>query len=360
MRHPTTTVPRRNIPLLAALAILGVVLNHATWQILGDIAPGEPRGYPYMPLDQAGKFAIPAFMFIAGYFTAYATSGGRTPLAWSVVRARIARLFWPWVLWSSIWMSGQALTGRAALTPRLAFEALFSQYYFIPMLMVYYLLAPLVVTVARRNIRILMLSVGLLQAAGVALFYVQVHTPLLNGLIPDWVDLIPLQYLRFAIYFPFGLAVGMKPSAFAPLLRWRRALPWLTLLAFGLSNLEGLLVYRSRGGAWPHADSHVKATSLLFSLGVLFCFMVYEHIPTPQRMSKSIRSLSANTYGIYLSHYVVVGLLDRAAAPLLPASLSPLAGWGYILTLTALTLALCLGMIQFSTRFKKARILLFG
>ncbi len=363
MRHPTTTVPRRNIPLLSALAILGVVLNHATWQVLGNIKPPALNGYAYMPLDQIGKLAIPAFMFIAGYFIAYATSGGRKPLPWAVVNARIRRLFWPWVFWSAIWLGGQALVNGARIHSMSVFEALFSQYYFIPMLMAYYLLAPLLVSVARRNLPALLGTATVLQLLTIGLFYLQVHAPnTLPGLLQreTWLDITLLRYLRFSIYFPFGLSVGMRPSAFTPLLRWRKALPWLTLLAYGLSALEGSLAYRSANPRWYAADSHIKLTSQLFSVGVLLCFMVYEHIPIPQRLGKTMRGMSANTYGIYLSHYVVVSVLDRVAGRLLPHPLPVWLGWAYVLLLTAGTLVVCVQMIQFSTRFKRIHQYLFG
>ncbi len=358
MRHPTTTVPRRNIPLLSAIAIAGIVLNHATWQILGGIPAGDPRGYAYMLLDQAGKVAIPAFMFIAGYFIAYATSGGRKPLTWSVVRARVTRLLWPWVLWSAIWLGGQSIIGARHFTVRGIFLALFSQYYFIPMLMTYTLLAPAMVALSRRSLRALLTAGAVVQALAVALFYLQTRHIITS--IPEWADLIPLQYLRFAFYFPFGLAVGMKPAAFAPLLRWRSALPWLTLLAYGLAVAEGSWAFWRGGPDWQRADSHVKASSMLLSLGLLCCFMVYERIPTPKILGKTVRALSGSTYGIYLSHYLVVGVLDRILARFLPRPIPHGIGYAYILALTGLTLRLCLGMIGYSARFKRVRTLLFG
>lgn len=358
MRHPTTTIPRRNLPLLSALAIFGIVLNHATWQVLGKIPPGEPRGYAYLPLNQVGKIAIPIFMFISGYFIAYATSGGRKPLPWKVIRSRVTRLLLPWGIWSVIWLTGQIAMGIRTLNSREVLLTLFNQYYFIPMLIVYYLLAPFIIALGRHSIRTLLVSTGLLQLIGVALFYLQIWG-LVSG-IPEWVRLGPLQYLQFAFYFPFGLAVGMSPAAFAPLLRWRTALPWLTLLAFGLTIAEGSLAFRYAGSGWQHADSHVKVTSMLLSLGLLCCFMVYDRIPTPRIFQKSVRILSTNTYGIYLSHYVIIGPMDRLLARFLPAEFSSLIGWGYILLLTVFTLLICRWMIQFSTRYKRAHAMLFG
>ncbi len=370
MRHPATTVPRRNIPLLSALSIIGVVLNHAVWQVLSTIPAGAGEGYAYLPLDQMGKIAIPVFMFIAGYFIAYATSNGRKPLAWSVVRARIGKLFWPWVLWALIWLgmqvSAQVLGLRSGGEPlgfniRSILLALFAQYYFIPMLMVYYLAAPLLVSIARRSLRTLLILVLLLQLAGVGLFYFQVYAP--HTLAPglrggNWLDVTLLQYLRFAIYFPLGLASGMNPAAFAPLLRWRKALPWLTALAFGFAILESSVAYRFLGRNWQHGDSHVKVTSMLFSLGLIFCFMVYPGIPVPARWRKLVRNLSTNTYGLYLAHYVVLAVLDKIIARFLPPSVP--VQILYIFLLVAATLGISLWMIRLSTRSKRLHDALFG
>jgi len=65
----------------------------------------------------------------------------------------------------------------------------------------------------------------------VALFYAHVYHPRFPAVLKFWVDLGPLQYLRFAFYFPFGVVCNtfsrmVKDS----LTQLKPALPWLVLL----------------------------------------------------------------------------------------------------------------------------------
>jgi fucose 4-O-acetylase-like acetyltransferase len=165
---------RRTIPLLSGLAILGVIFNHANWHALRDFVPGDPAGYPYILTDQIGKFAIVAFLFIAGYFSAYATSGGKKDLSWNVVRARLMGLLWPWLIWSIFFTLAQTFQGRAFSLEELL-RNLFIQYYFIPLLMFYYLLAPGVARWARTNARSLLITAAIIQLVGIGVFYLRVY-----------------------------------------------------------------------------------------------------------------------------------------------------------------------------------------
>jgi surface polysaccharide O-acyltransferase-like enzyme len=293
-----------------------VVLNHANWHVLSDFDAGEAGGYPFVVLDQVGKFAIPAFMLIAGYFTAYATSGGKQDLRWSIVRTRLENLLWPWLLWSFILLLGQSFQGHA-ISPVEFLRNLFIQYYFIPLLIFYYLLAPFIVQRARKNARALLIGAALVQLLSTALFYARVYAPGFPDALNSWVDLGPLQYLRFAFYFPLGLVIGMFPRQVKPFLaRVKPALPWLTLFLFGLSFLETARAYSAGGEVWPIGGDQTKLTSALFSTALLFCFAAYERLQVPYR--RTINDLGTRSYGIYLCHYVILGLLAKLIERLIP------------------------------------------
>lgn len=349
---------RRTIPVLRGLAILGVIFNHANWHVLSHFVAGDGRGYPFLVCDQIGKFAIPAFMAIAGYFIAYATSGGKHDLRWSVVRARLENLFWPWLIWSVILTVGQSFQGRSISAIELL-RNLAIQYYFIPLLIAYYLVAPLVVKWARGNTRALLLGAAVVQLLAVALFYARVYSPEFPDALKSWVDLGPLQYLRFAFYFPFGVVCGMFPRMVrSSLARFRPILSWLTLVLFGLSILEAAVAYNLGGEIWPIGGDQTKLSSALFSLGFVLWCSASDRLPVPA--GRAVNSLGTHSYGLYLCHYPVLGILAKAIGFVTPWLASR--GWLSLPLLFGLTVAFSMLLMESVARLPTKRFYryLFG
>jgi surface polysaccharide O-acyltransferase-like enzyme len=307
---------RRTIPILRGLAILGVIFNHANWHALSRFEAGDVRGYPFVAFDQIGKFAIPAFMVIAGYFIAYATSGGKRDLSWQVVRARLLGLLWPWLIWSAIMVIGQSFQGRA-ISPSEFLRTLIVHYYFIPLLIFYYLLAPWTVKLARDSARLLLVGALIVQLLAVALFYARVYDPRFPAVLKSWVDVGPLQYLRFAFYFPFGVVCGMFPRQIKDsLTRFKSALPWLTLFCFALTIVEAVVVYDVGGAIWPIGGDQTKLSSALFSTALVFCFVAFDKLSTP--FSPTVKKLGTHSYGLYLCHYPILGIIAMVIERLMP------------------------------------------
>jgi len=349
---------RRTIPILRGLAILGVLFNHANWHALSQLPPGDPRGYPFIIFDQVGKFAIPAFMLIAGYFTAYAAGGGKRDLPRSVVRARLLNLLWPWLIWAAILALGQALQGQP-LSPAAYLRTLFIHYYFIPLLMTYYLLAPWIVRLARRAPRRLLSAAALTQLLAVGLFYLRVYHPTFPAALVPWIDLGPLQYLRFALYFPLGLIIGIHPRRTKSLTaRLKPLLPWLTALGFVLATAEAALAYTRGGPAWPVGGDQTKLTSALFSLALLLTFAAYDRLTLPY--AAAIKKLGSRSYGLYLCHYPILGLSAKLIHRLTPALAAH--RWLLFPTLFAVTLALSMLLMETVSRLPAKRFYhyLFG
>jgi surface polysaccharide O-acyltransferase-like enzyme len=349
---------RRTIPILRGLAILGVIFNHANWHVLSRFAAGDPRGYSFLVFDQVSKFAIPAFMAIAGYFIAYATSGGKRDLRWSVVRARLENLVWPWLIWSVILTVGQSFQGRS-ISGGEFLRNLAIQYYFIPLLIAYYLVAPVVVKWARSNTRALLVGAAVVQLLAVALFYARVYHAGFPGVLKSWVDLGPLQYLRFAFYFPFGVVCGMFPRMIRDALaRFRSILPWLTLLLFSLSVVEAAMAYHAGGEMWPIGGDQTKLSSALFSTGLVLCLVVYDRLRVPA--DRTVKSLGTHSYGLYLCHYPVLGVLARVIELGTPWLASQ--GWLYLPLLFGLTVGLSMLLMESLARLPTKRIYryLFG
>jgi probable poly-beta-1,6-N-acetyl-D-glucosamine export protein len=349
---------RRNIPLLSGLAILAVVFNHANWHILSQFGPGDPAGTIYLFFDQVGKFAIAAFLFTAGYFIAYATDKGASDLRWSVMQARLVSLVIPWLLWSAFLTLAGGVVGRPISAGKFVSNLLI-QYYFVPLLILYYLMAGWLVRSARKNPRATVLSAAGIQLAAMALFYARLYLPGFPEAAKFWVDEGPLQYLRFALYFPMGLIVGIGPTTAKSILtRFKSTLPWLTLLLFIGSVGETEIAYNRGGGSWPIGADQSKLSSVLFSLALILCFVAFDRIILP--FDRWISRVGAYTYGIYLMHYFILGLLARVIAGYLPwVTMQP---WLLLPLLLALTVAVSLLLITITahTPIRLIYAFLFG
>lgn len=349
---------RRTIPILRGLAIMGVIFNHANWHALSHFQAGELGGYPFVAFDQIGKFAIPAFMAIAGYFIAYATSGGKRDLSWQVVRARLVGLLWPWLIWSAILMIGQSVKGRPISLAEFT-RTLFIHYYFIPLLIFYYLLAPLVVKLARNNVRGLLVGAVAIQLFAVALFYARVYHPRFPGALKTWIDIGPLQYLRFAFYFPLGVVCGMFSRATKDFLtRFKSALPWLTLVFFVLTAVETAVPYNLGGDVWPIGGDQTKLSSALFSTALVFCFVVFDKLTV--RMDATVKKLGTHSYGLYLCHYPILGIIAEVIERGVPGLFSQ--GWLLLPLLFVLAVASAMLLMEGVSRLPTKRFYryLFG
>ncbi len=350
---------RRTVPLLSGFAILAVVFNHANWHVLERYAPGDPAGLAFLICDQIGKCAIAAFLAIAGYFIAYATAGGKSDVRWSVIRARLLNLLWPWLLWSLVDFALHViLTRRIDLGELLATP--FVHYYFIPLLMAYYLTTPPLVRIARANPRGLLLGAALVQGLALMLLYARLYTSILPSVVVPWIEVGPLQYLRFAFFFPLGLVLGMYPQAARDwLARIRGVLPWSTLVLFAASVGEAWIAYGRGGAYWPLGGDQTKLTSALFSISLILTFAAADRMQF--RGDKLLMRIGGRTYGMYLTHYIFLGALARVFEAAWPGG-GDVPGWILLPVLFIGTAGASMVLMEVVARspFRKLYTVLFG
>jgi len=265
---------------------------------------------------------------------------------------------WPWLIWSLVFVIGQRLVG-GSLSVVTYLRTLVTQYYFIPLLAFYYLLAPWIAKAAKDRPWDLLTGAIVVQLLGVALFYARVYWSGFPATLGPWIDLGPLQYLRFAFYFPFGVVCGMSFGSIKDaLLRVKTALPWVTLAAFALSVVESSWVYTVGGEIWPSAGDQTKLSSALFSAALLACVAAYGQIKIPA--ARGVTRIGAHSYGLYLAHYPVLGVIAKMVERLLPCIARY--GWANLPLLFALTLGLVLVLMEGVARLPTKRVYryLFG
>jgi len=329
----------RRLLYLNGLAIVNVVLFHATGMgFVAMLAWGErylPPGVspmtqigslPYLGLrilEQLVVFSIPAFLIVSGYFVAVATGRNQSSVSWKVVTTRVMYLLIPYLLWSLVAIGLKLFVeGEQLPLPTLVRMFLTGStnevFYFVPLLVQFYLLSPIFVPLARKHWKALLIVTALLQ--------LMVHIlqfPMLLGqpnefsqqifkLLPKWF------FLARIFWFPLGIVIGFHLPEFKKFLiplRW-----WLVgagVLLIPLGVVEWEVYFRLSGLQWlAHSETILDS---VYAIAVVFGILAFEKSNLP--LSNFISSLGGKSYGIYLTHAIVIEYAAKVIYRLIPGML---------------------------------------
>jgi peptidoglycan/LPS O-acetylase OafA/YrhL len=212
-----------------------------------------------------------------------------------------------------------ALEGRVFSAARylkmLAVGSTGPNYYYVPLLVQFYLVAPAIVVLARWRWKVLLIGTALVQVGVYCLQYVvvlgvdvPVLTPLAHAL-PKWLFLAQL------FWFTFGVVAGFEQLALKRLLA-RTKWAWLTsavvLLVLGVVEWEWLL--RLSGSPWR--ENRVTLTDGFCSAAVILSFLAFTDVRLP--WSKILLDLGAKSFGIYLVHGIAMEYTARGLYHMAP------------------------------------------
>jgi fucose 4-O-acetylase-like acetyltransferase len=292
----------RQYSALSGIAIALIVLNHAIHFGL-QVSPVEGPWLRVLVFLQAlGTFAVPAFLFISGAFVCYAAG----ELSLTFLRSSLERIAWPYVIWSLIFYGVARASGHEATSVGATIKnlAVGYPYHFVPLLAFWYVLAPALVRVGRKYGAWLVAGIAVYQALLLVFRY-----PVLFGVpTPWWARWIEPPVLfkpmsDWAVYFPLGLVLALHNSTVKP--RLLRLRPLLLAATAGLFALGLLNAYGALSAHWAR---FVAPLPLMFVL------------PTIDRASipwlARVEGLGRRSYGIYLSHFVVLNVTVWLAASL--------------------------------------------
>lgn len=326
----------RRMLYLNGLAIIGVVLFHTAGT--GFVAMFAwshrylPQGVPALSqvgslsyyglrlIEQLVVFCIPAFLFVSGYFIAVATGKSRETVGWNTVGARLKSLLIPYLLWTVVILAVQVALEDKALSPRRLLLDVFTGssnevMYFVPLLVQFYLLAPWLVRLAKKNWKLLLAAATLIQIVVQLLAYPSFlgldwpGAATLPNLVPKWF------FLARILWFTLGIIIGFHLDQFKPFLqRFRWAFLAVALVCIPLGMLEWELLFRLSGSEWlAHRETFLDS---IYSLAVLLSFFAFlqARLPAP----KTVESLGSRSYGIYLTHALFIQYTAKAIYHLAP------------------------------------------
>ncbi|MCD4737789.1 MAG: acyltransferase [Anaerolineae bacterium] len=325
--------------LLMGVAILSVIVGHAAgW---GQIAMflwadryqpvsvpnfdqiGTPSYYVLLVLRQLVVYAVPAFLFISGFFVAYAARGSHATFTWKMVGKRLKNLLIPYFIWSLIIFIGQAFEGVFSSPAGYIKQILLGQavgpYFYVPVLCQFYLLTPFLIPLAKRKPAILLIGSACLHIGAMSIHYLG----LLNVDIPGitWLTALwPWSLIWSTFYFPWGIVVGLHSSEFKLWIEEHKRWLFIALLVLAvLTVIEPEVIYRTTG-----KDYRFNPTTLapaLYSLAFICYFLGFAPL-TETWFSRNVQQWGRQSYGIYLLHITVMELFARVVRQIIPGMLA--------------------------------------
>ena len=300
----------RRLLLLNGLAVLGVAFHHASgygframffWtdRYLPVEVPNYDQAgsfffYVIVLMQQIDAFTLPAFLFVSGFFIAFATGGGQSPLKWEAVTARVKNLLVPFIIWTILFF--------LILVRRLPanLDEMLDRYYYVILLMQFYLLSPFIVPLAKSRWKLLIGIVGVIEVVRYGVRYLDVlgaDIPGLNLMItmtPKW--LIPTLFF----WFTFGVIAGCHRQ---PLAQWLGRMKWWLLATMiglvGLMMLEYVVITLLTAQPWlgPYFGGMSR---VVYPLIFILSFLAFDKLTLP--FSKNLSQLGTKSLGIYLAH----------------------------------------------------------
>lgn len=312
----------RQYGALSGVAICLIILNH-TLTAVHMFWPATGWWHRVVSVFQAvGVFAVPTFLFISGAFVAYAARG-KSSLSFKFVWTSIKHILWPYLIWTFLYYTVLTITRdrQESLPQYLHYLLTGEPYHFVPLLMLFYLVSPLLVMLGERLGWLVLLAVGLYQ-----LFLLHVINPGIFGSVaPGWMWHLTPPVVRetlsnWAIFFPMGLVFSMHNGRVKPyLLRFKWVSFWaaLGLFVLGVLNLFGVV-------AAPWARFLAP-----FPLMLLLPIIDRNRIPFLARFEQ----VGRRSYGIYLAHFIVLDLVPFILVSVIPGTFQFVVSWlGYLLS----------------------------
>lgn len=351
----------RRFLYLSGLAIFAVVLNHSVGQVFvamfywtdqyrpGVGVPnfdqiGSAAYYILRMMEQLAIFGVPAFVFISGYFIAFATPRARSTVPWSIIWGRIKNLGIPFLLWSVVYLlinmllfvrenkpvDGYSLGGvLAALRSEYTLWEIVVQvitgrttpaFYYIPILIQLYIISPLLIPLAKKHWKLLLIVAALLHIFIVGVLrYPQIiqmevrYFQFFDLLNKSWV------FPGFLLWFVLGIIVGFHLPSFKPILvkaRWFLLAGLVSLFIIGLVEWEVLFQYS--GEAWINPRETVIDN--LYALVFILVFVAFEKVKLPSALQ--ISNVGIKSYGVYLVHSLVLLITSKVIYNLAPTLLA--------------------------------------
>ncbi|MBN1788626.1 MAG: acyltransferase [Sedimentisphaerales bacterium] len=287
---------------LRGIAIIAIVAMHA--------APIQAyKNFPFISYRQLLNFAVPAFVFISGYWAADWPINSLEDYK-NFLTKRLSRVMVPYLFWSAIYSGYDVLRAGKINIYKDVFLHLLTggatPFWFIVLIIQFYICTPVFQYLNRKHY-------GLALVFLLNMIYLSIQYPLcLHGITADnWFIEFHLPIFSFAMFYQAGLWMRSHYDQ-KPLERNIRSIIWpAILLCILLSILEAAMIM-SYNNNWRMANYPLKFSSFFYSIFVVFGFMLLRE--RVKNWPKFLVIIGNYSFGIFLIHMIVlrgIGMIKR-------------------------------------------------
>ncbi len=283
---------------------------------------GSPEYYLLRFIEQLVIFAIPAFLFVSGYFIAFSTPKDQLAPTWQTIFSRIKSLLIPFLIWSLIMLGIKLIEGEEISILKgiemIILGKTTEAFYFIPLLIQFYLLSPLITRAAKKTPALLLLITGfflLLVRFGQYVLILDWTIPgrdLIRFFLPSW--FFPGNIFWFALGIVIAFNFSTFKERFYPL-RYLFLILAILLIPLGMLEWEYLLSHSGR--EWFPPRETILDT--LYGFSILVSFLTFKLKKLTK--IKAIQSLGTLSFGIYLAHSAVMIVIAKLIYRFVPGLL---------------------------------------
>ena len=323
------------------LAIIGVVVMHAAYEGFSTrTAPNGQWNFSFLvAYCQLLDFAVPAFLFISGYWVSKESIKSLEDYKTFLIR-RLSRVLIPYLFWSFILLGYTAIKTHnidiQQITSKLLTGRASTIYFFALMIAQLYVITPLLHYINRRGYGLTLVII--LNIISLLVLYLSRLYEVI-GYLPA-----RLPFYLWVIFYEMGLLAGGGDDREISLKNVRPFILPAILAGALVSELEGFVILSKFDNIF-FAVSATKYSSFLYSVFVILGFLVLrEHIG---HWPKFLVVMGRCSFGIYLIHIII---LTRVAGLIRHIGIIYLFQPVYQLIIVSLTLLICLLFIVAARR----------
>ncbi len=288
--------------------------NRYPISILSENLATSPAFYFLRVVEQLVVFSIPAFIFVSGYFAAFMAGRQSSRFNFKQTFTRIKGLIIPYLIWSILFMGLGVVEGKNYLPSRILTNLIIGSttpaYYYVPLIIQLYLVAPILILAAKKNWKVLLLITGLIQFfihLPVSLSLWGIEEKLITSLlqIPKWF------FITRLFWFSAGIVAGLHLSKFRPSIQKKNKVFGFATIFF---LIVGVIEWEFLKGPIQTRETMIDWFYQVFFL--LFFLSLGEHKKLP--FAQILNFFSSKSFGIYLAHVPVMEITARSTYLLAP------------------------------------------
>lgn len=280
--------------VLRASAMAAVVAIHTTTPLLHEVPSASGEGLVLMTLNQASRFAVPAFVFLTGMGLSLSPVG--------TFRKRAGRLLPDYFLWTLIYSALAYEVRYQPFTPtsfvlNLLTGGAWYHLYFVPMVIALYALAPFIAPILSTPRGLV--YAGALTLAAQGLRFANLVPPSLFFLVKS---VSPIVWL---FYFALGTWAGKRAERIS---EWGERYLLGTLLALAVLAVLVLEVLWNTGQRGMPLDDAITQVRPIVAPYAILVILIFLAVPWPSAMARGAAWIHRPAFGVYLAHPLLIVL----------------------------------------------------